>query len=239
MFRDLVFSCGDALWHQRVPLVASRDAVLPNAFYCPRWSPRDAPGLATHSDNVWLEGPPPTPVHSPPARLGCSLATLSATLQCTALTLPPPCTAQLPPSPFSCTATAAGSVLQPPAVAPPPCTVFVSSPPLSFTATASGGVLRPPAVAPSSCTVLVSSPPLLPLPQPPEVYFGHPQYAAVGNLFWPSAWQGQVKDSAYEMHGLKPGATKVWECVWGGGTYFSSQVHGRARSRTQPTRCMG
>ena len=103
---------------------------------------------------------------------------------------------------------------------------------------------RLPAMSVNVCTAGRNYPPAplrLPpvLPQPPEVYFGHPQYAAVGNLFWPSAWQGQVKDSAYEMHGLKPGATKVWECVCGGGTYFSSQVHGRARSRTQPTRCMG
>ena len=57
-------------------------------------------------------------------------------------------------------------------------------------------------------------PPSPALPQPPEVYFGHPQYAAVGNLFWPSAWQGQVKDSAYQMHGLKPEATKVWGCSY-------------------------
>ena len=75
---------------------------------------------------------------------------------------------------------------------------------------------RLPAMSVNVCTAGRNYPPAplrLPpvLPQPPEVYFGHPQYAAVGNLFWPSAWQGQVKDSAYEMHGLKPGATKVWE----------------------------
>ena len=45
--------------------------------------------------------------------------------------------------------------------------------------------------------------------QPPEVYFGHPQYAASGNLFWPSAWQAQVSDEAYAMHGLDAKAAKV------------------------------
>ena len=48
---------------------------------------------------------------------------------------------------------------------------------------------------------------------------GHQGVGVYGGviLFWPSAWKGQVKDSAYEMHGLKPGATKVWECMCGGG----------------------
>ena len=30
-------------------------------------------------------------------------------------------------------------------------------------------------------------------------------------LLWPSAWQGQVKNSAYQLHGPRPEVTKVWE----------------------------
>jgi hypothetical protein len=46
--------------------------------------------------------------------------------------------------------------------------------------------------------------------QAPEAYFTHPQYAATGNLFWPDAWQDQVKDSAYEMFGIDAKVAKVW-----------------------------
>ena len=50
--------------------------------------------------------------------------------------------------------------------------------------------------------------------QPPDTYFRHPQYGASGNLFWPAAWQDQVKDQAYEMHGLKPALVKVIALVF-------------------------
>ncbi len=32
---------------------------------------------------------------------------------------------------------------------------------------------------------------------------------ASGNLFWPDAWEGKVKDPAYSMHGLIPEAARV------------------------------
>ncbi|GAX76848.1 hypothetical protein CEUSTIGMA_g4294.t1 [Chlamydomonas eustigma] len=44
--------------------------------------------------------------------------------------------------------------------------------------------------------------------QPPEVFFLHPQYLSVGNMFWPSAWQDKVRDRGYTMHGLTPSETK-------------------------------
>ena len=50
-------------------------------------------------------------------------------------------------------------------------------------------------------------------PQDPAELFSNPQYQATGNLFWPDAWQAQVKEEAYAMHGLKPQATKVWGLI--------------------------
>ena len=50
-------------------------------------------------------------------------------------------------------------------------------------------------------------------PQDPAELFSNPQYQATGNLFWPDAWQAQVKEEAYLMHGLKPQATEVWGLI--------------------------
>ena len=47
------------------------------------------------------------------------------------------------------------------------------------------------------------------LSQEPGSFFSHPQYHATGNLFWPDAWHGEVKDEAFEMYGLQPGLTRV------------------------------
>ncbi|GAX76846.1 hypothetical protein CEUSTIGMA_g4292.t1 [Chlamydomonas eustigma] len=44
--------------------------------------------------------------------------------------------------------------------------------------------------------------------QKPEQLFAHPQYLATGNLFWPDVWQDKVKDSAFELHGLKAGPAR-------------------------------
>ena len=50
---------------------------------------------------------------------------------------------------------------------------------------------------------------LPPSRQDPSLLFEHPLYITSGNLFWPDAWEGKVKDAAYSMHGLIPEAARV------------------------------
>ena len=57
---------------------------------------------------------------------------------------------------------------------------------------------------PNHCS-LITPHSLLLTRQDPEAFFGHPQYRAAGNLFWPDAWHTFVKPSAYTMHGVSDG----------------------------------
>ncbi|GAX81590.1 hypothetical protein CEUSTIGMA_g9018.t1 [Chlamydomonas eustigma] len=44
--------------------------------------------------------------------------------------------------------------------------------------------------------------------QSPDSYFKHPQYGLAGNVFWPDAWQGEVRDEVLVAHGLNPETLK-------------------------------
>ena len=61
----------------------------------------------------------------------------------------------------------------------------------------------------SSTSHLFVVPPPCSCRQNPVHFFSHPLYKATGNLFWPDAWQGLVRDAAYSMFGLDPQRTVV------------------------------